>query len=150
MGVASLESLSPAAAENRMPRASNAASTEAQLGPAANASTTGQGFKRVYQACESCRQKKHKCSLGDPANPMQPCSACRRANILCGNHKTRSCCINVLTPQSSLRRSAKVDHPSELGILNLTSLLVHRLQTTTLRGSLLLLTNMDRLPGRLS
>lgn len=72
-----------------MPRAADAATPDTELGRAADGSITGRGFKRVYQACESCRQKKHKCSLGDPANPTQPCSACRRANIQCGNHMTR-------------------------------------------------------------
>lgn len=43
-----------------------------------------QGFKRVYTACENCRRKKHKCSLGDPAKPTPPCEACRRASLSCG------------------------------------------------------------------
>lgn len=41
-------------------------------------------FRRVYQACENCRQKKHKCNLGGSINPSPPCLACRRANLPCG------------------------------------------------------------------
>lgn len=67
-----------------MSDAANAASLRAELGRSADTLVTSPTFKRVYQACESCRQKKHKCSLGDPANPKPPCSACRRANIACG------------------------------------------------------------------
>ncbi|KAL1412259.1 hypothetical protein Q8F55_000002 [Vanrija albida] len=40
-------------------------------------------FRRVYRACENCRQKKHKCNLGDSANPTPPCSSCRRASQPC-------------------------------------------------------------------
>ncbi|KIW95037.1 uncharacterized protein Z519_03618 [Cladophialophora bantiana CBS 173.52] len=58
-------------------------SLEPGTDPAQVVSGRGPTFKRVYQACESCRQKKHKCSLGDPANPKRPCKACRRANLLC-------------------------------------------------------------------
>lgn len=68
----------------KMSSRANAVSLELEPNPSPDASSTGPTFKRVYQACESCRQKKHKCSLGDPANPKPPCNACRRANVSCG------------------------------------------------------------------
>ncbi|KAJ9610625.1 hypothetical protein H2200_005402 [Cladophialophora chaetospira] len=66
-----------------MPTAADAASLEPEMDPIQDTSGRVPTFKRVYQACESCRQKKQKCSLGDPANPKRPCNACRRANLLC-------------------------------------------------------------------
>ncbi|EXJ71694.1 uncharacterized protein A1O5_05502 [Cladophialophora psammophila CBS 110553] len=66
-----------------MSSTADSVSLEPETGPAQDTSGRGPTFKRVYQACESCRQKKHKCSLGDPANPKRPCHACRRANLLC-------------------------------------------------------------------
>lgn len=73
------------------------------------ASSKSPGFKRVYQACENCQQKKQKCSLGDPANPKRPCKACCRANIPCGKVPFPDCSVVacLLTLQSSPRKSEK-------------------------------------------
>ncbi|KAI1616029.1 hypothetical protein EDD36DRAFT_483846 [Exophiala viscosa] len=66
-----------------MDTAADTASPEKETYSAQSATGKDPCFKRAYQACENCRQKKQKCSLGDPANPKRPCKACRRANLTC-------------------------------------------------------------------
>ena len=86
--------------------------------PAQVTSGRDQTFKRVYQACESCRQKKQKCSLGDPAYPKRPCNACRRANLLCGRFVTCYRRLRPLTtPQSSPQKSEKAGLQRNLGTM---------------------------------
>ncbi|KAM6478049.1 hypothetical protein HDV62DRAFT_383120 [Trichoderma sp. SZMC 28011] len=65
------------------------ASPDDVLGTNPTASNQSAGFRRVYQACENCRQKKQKCMLGDPGSPKPPCQACRRANLLSSQAKAK-------------------------------------------------------------
>lgn len=48
-------------------------------------------YKRIYRACNNCRQKKIKCDLGSPDSPHDPpCARCKRESIHCmfGKHNS--------------------------------------------------------------
>ena len=101
-----------------MSSSADAMQPKRRLQTSQDASVEGATFKRVYQACESCRQKKQKCSLGDPANPKLPCDACRRASLPCGRSMRFHTWMPALTAaQFSQRRSEKVGLQRHLGVM---------------------------------